>query len=216
MTGQQLIDRALRLIDQLPTGYTASAADSAACLASLNEMLSLWSAELVMVYQISEDQVTLDGAENYSWGPASDLTSTPPLKLLSAKTIRAEVSMPAKILKTIDEFNAILDRSATGHFVEQIFYDRGLPTCILRTWPLVTSSTLQLYGLKPLSTISALGDTIVVPDQYLHAVIHNLAVRVAPDFRRAVPELVLKEAATSKAAIAGLNVEVLGLGGTQQ
>lgn len=215
MTGQQLIDRALRLIDQLQTGYTASAADSAACLASLNEMLASWSSEQVMVYAITEDQLSLDGAENYSWGAAGDITSTLPLRVLSARTIRAEVSMPVHVLRTIAEWDAIMDHSATGHFVEKLFYLTDRPTAVLHTWPLVTSSTLYINSLKPLTSVAAVGDTIVLPSGYEHALIHNLAVRVAPDFRRAVPELVLKEAAASKAAIAATNVEVLGLGGAQ-
>jgi hypothetical protein len=55
--------------------------------------------------------------------------------------------------------------------------------------------------LTQISEISDLSDELSLPDGYSDAIIYNLAVRLAPDYGRMVPDLVMMTAAESMATI---------------
>jgi hypothetical protein len=204
------VNQTLRLIGVLDSGETPSTTESNDALDALNQLITSWSAAGVPIYAVAKDTLALTGAPSYTIGTGGNITTARPVKLKSAQVVNGGVSMPIEIV-TAEVWVQIKDRTMTGKFAQQLYYDGAYPLGTLALWPSpVTGSSLELYSLKPLAGFAALGDTINLPPGYEHALKYNLAAVLAPDYGRALAPEVNAEATVAKAAIASLNAQVLG------
>jgi hypothetical protein len=212
MTAQQLIEGALRLIDQLKPGYTASSTDLATCLDALNQMLTAWSAEGLMLYSIAEDNVAITpGSTFYTWGTGGNINTTRPVKIRSAHHKVGQITMPVRLI-TVEEWDKIVDRdSVTALFADVIYADGGYPLLKIYPWPKPTGGTLYLHSLKPLTAFAQLSTPVDLPPGYEHALRMNLAVLLAPEFRRPIDPTLPPQAAAAKAALGQINAQMLGI-----
>ena len=201
-TVQNLIDSALRLIHVLDSGESPSTDMSNDAFVALNQLLASWSAAGVPIVQVSKDTIALSGAASYT-------ISTRPIKLKSAHVTADGVSMPVQIV-TSERWSAFKDRTRTGKFADELYYDGGYPTPALFLWPNPASGSLEVYSLKPLTAFSALGDTINLPPGYEHALRFVLAGILAPEYGATLTPETNAAIAEAKSALATLNAQVIG------
>src|SRR5262245_30892551 len=108
-TVQEFVNSTLRLIGVIASGETPSTDESNDAFATLNQLLSNWSAAAVPVYQVARDVIPLTGAANYT-------IAVRPVKLKSAHiTTTNGVSMPVEIV-TSERWSRFKDRTRTGLF----------------------------------------------------------------------------------------------------
>lgn len=210
MTAQQLIEGALRLIDQLAPGYSASADHLSVGLTALNDLLETWSAEGFLLYRLAQDSLTMTGAASYTWGSGGNINTERPVKVRAAYASVSNIALPVR-LATAEEWSAVIDRTATGLYPELALLDYGYPLITIRLWPNPSSGSLVFHSVKPLARVSALNSDMNLPVGYEYALRHGLAMHLAPEFRRAVPAEVVAAANAGKAALARLNAELLGI-----
>ena len=210
-TAQNLIEASLRLIDQLQPGYTASDDHYTTCLEALNRMLGEWAAAGAMVYSLSMDTFTGDGSKTYAWGSGGTLTTTKPVRIKSqGQTINLNnlLSQPFTFVSE-EDYMQHPDTSAVG-FPDIAFYDYALPTGTLHLYPAPPANyRVNLWSWKALSDLS-LSSTLSLPAGYEAALKYNLAVAIAPEFRRQVPDLVASLAGQTKAQLSTLAAQILG------
>jgi hypothetical protein len=198
-----MINSTLRLIGVLDSGETPSTTESNDALASLNQLLSNWSAAGVPIYRVTLDSIPLTGAASYTF-------SARPAKIKSAHVTADNVSMPVQIV-TSEIWSELKDRTLTGKFAQQLFYDGGYPTGTFYLWPNPgAGSTLSVYSLKPLTAFASLSATIDLPPGYEQALRFALASTLAPEYGRPLTPELTAGAAEAKTAIATLNAQVLG------
>jgi hypothetical protein len=212
MTAQQLIEGAMRLIDQLKPGYSASATDLATSLDALNQMLAAWSAEGLMLYAIAEDSVAVTpGTTYYTWGTGGNINTARPVKIRSAYHKVGQISVPVRLI-SVEEWDQIVDRdSVTALTVDVIYADGGYPLLKVYPWPKAQGGTLFFHSLKPLTAFADLSTVVDLPPGYEHALRLNLALLLAPEFRRTVEPSLPAHAMAAKATLAQINAQMLGM-----
>ncbi len=210
MTVTTLIEASLRLIGVLASGETAATEEYADGLAALNQMLSSWSAGALAIPILTRDALTLTGPQSYTFGTAMTWATARPLKIESAAVLTAaNVSRPVRVV-TVEEWQAYMDKTATGLFAEILYWDRGYPTGTIYLAPKPTAGTLELFSYKPLTAFASLATTVAYPDGYEDFLVTALAIKLAPQFGRPITQDLANQAAEAKTNVLGLNEATLG------
>jgi hypothetical protein len=204
-TAHDVIRGSMRLIGAVDPGEELTADEASDGLELLNEMLESWSTERLSVYQILQENFTLvAGTASYTIGSGATFNTTRPLNILSGFIRYSSVDYPLAIL-TREEYDRIALKT-TSYLPESLYYQ-----------PSVANGTIYLYGVpdyaytlyidstKQLQSFTALTTTIVLPPGYKRAIRYALALEIAPEYNRKVPDAVLAIARESKAAIKRLN-----------
>lgn len=205
MTGLDLVSAALRKIGAVASGETVDAASSTDALAELNRMLATWSTEGLLIYSKVRETFTLTGGVgSYSMGPGATLDTTRPMKIVDAAISISGLEYRLRVI-TVDEYARVTLKSLQG--IPGYLYPEGTyPNETLNLYPVPTTNyTLVTYSAKPLSSVATLSATISFPPGYEDALVYNLAVRLAPEYGRQVPDVVGAIAVNTKATIARLN-----------
>lgn len=210
MTVQQLANAAMGLLGHLEPGFTPSTDHTNVAVATLNSLLESLAAEGVMVYAIIEDGVVSSGSQAYTWGSAGNITTTKPIRLKSGYFLINNIQLPFKFVSA-EEWAQIVDPTSVG-YPEKAYYNYAQPTGTLSLWPIPTSTgVVHVFSYKQLQSVVDASTTLALPPGYEEMLQYNLALALAPKFRRMpAPDVVVALAASSKAALARLNAEILG------
>jgi hypothetical protein len=204
MTGRDAVAAALRLIGAVAAGETPAAQESSDGLSSLNRMINSWSAEGLLIHAITaESPLTLtagDGA--YTLGTSGDIT-TRPQEIVAAVIRDASNSLdqPVKILSA-SEYAALPDKTAQADYPTSLYDDGGYPQRTITLYPVPAAAhKLVLYTKRALTEISTLDTSVSLPPGYDDAIVFNLAMRLAPEYGRTVPDAVAVLATEAKASV---------------
>lgn len=218
-TGLTLITGALRLIGVIAEGETPSANTIGDALSALNDMLDSWSNESLIAFPVLREAFALSAAglhQTYSWGAGGTLNSACPMRIKNALIqltgSSPAIELPLEILNQ-DQYAHVVLKTLQSNFPLYCYIDDAYPSRSVNVWPVPTDSTnsLVFYSVKPL-TLAALNTALSVPPGYLRAMRFNLAVELAPEFGKTVPEAVLGIAMESKALIERNNTRPIYLG----
>lgn len=213
MTGQDLIDGALRLIGALAEGETASANTTNDALSALNDLLDSWSNESLIAFPVVREQLTFASAglkQTYVWGTDGDLASARPMRiqmaLIQINSSSPAIELPLNILNQ-DQYSDVVLKGTTSTYPTAIYFDDAYPAINMSVWPVPTDSTSNLifYSQKTL-TSAALSTPLSLIPGYQRALRFNLAIELGPEFGRPVPQEVIAIAEQAKAAIKRNNI----------
>lgn len=213
MTGQDLINGALRLIGVLAEGETASANTTNDALSALNDLLDSWSNERLIVSPVVRESLAFSTAglkQTYTWGPTGDLATARPVTIQTAliqiNSNSPAIELPLNMLNQ-DQYAAVVLKGTTSTYPTAIYIDDAYPTLNMNVWPVPTDSTsnLILYSQKPM-TSAILNTALSLQPGYLRALRFNLAIELGPEFGRPVPQEVIAIAEQAKSAIKRNNI----------
>ena len=220
-TVQNLCDEALRLIHvlranasfatQVQGGNTVPACQEyQIALDALNQVIDGFSVDGATVYQVVHETFALTGAASYTWGSGGVINTARPEKIRAAAVIQATASMRIAIVSP-EKFETIVDADRAGNFADMLVCDYGNPLATISLWPIVTSGTLDLWSIKPLTAVVHLSDAVSFPPGYLETLKLNLAVMLASEFPTArLDQWVMQKADATKARLAALNMVTIG------
>jgi hypothetical protein len=204
-TALDIIKTSMRLIGALDPSDVPTAAEMDDALAALNDLMASWSNESLAVYQIVQEGFpTVAGTASYTVGSGATWNTTRPLRIESAFLRYGSTDYPLRVLNR-EEYDQITLKT-TQFMPEALHYI-----------PAVANGTVTLYGvpdavytvylnsLKALQSFAALTTTVVLPPGYQRMLRYNLALEIAPEYNRKVPDAVLAIARESKAAVKRLN-----------
>lgn len=205
-TAQDLIDRAMRQIQQLESGESATAAETADCLRALNAMLDSWRNERLMCFSLQDEVITLAATTTVlSIGPSGTYTTTRPQDIISAHAVLDSIARDIRVISS-DEWDAIPDKTSTSDVPYRLYYEPQMPNGFAYLYPIPSSaSELHIRTKVPLTGYLNATDTIELPPGWEEAVVTNLAVAIAPEFETEAKPSVVKRAAMSKASIKTVN-----------
>jgi hypothetical protein len=207
LQAQDLISNALRWINALAVGETASSTELSDGLIVLNELVASWSAEQLTLHTRITETVALTTAQSYTWGTGSTWNTARPLRLLAATSIYQGVSRPVDII-SYAEWEGLPERAVSGNVVQKLYLDNAYPAATAYLWPKPTSAStsLELVSMKPLTGFTALTDSVDFAPGYERALRFALAVDLAPEYGHPITSEMLKLADDAKTAILRLNV----------
>jgi hypothetical protein len=155
-------------------------------------------------------EFTLTGQPNYNIGPGATFDSERPKRVTAAAVEGTSTrGKPCQIV-TADDWARYERKGENGSFADVLLYDASLSSPKVYVAPTPASGTLELWVYEPLTVLANLAATVSFAKGYERALKWNLAVELAPEYGRPVTQEMLKNAADSKMAIAGLNRATLG------
>lgn len=204
-----MIASSLRLIGVLASGETSSSTEANDGLSSLNQMLSSWSNENLVVYQKVMDEFTLTSSDGtYAWGTtagAGNFTTARPIEVISASIRSGDQDRSIQIL-TAREYADISSKSLSG-IPEAVYFDGAYPNVGVEFYPVPSvADSVVFYSLKPFSTLT-LNTELSYPPGYEKAIRYNLAIDLSPEYGRPVDALIMQQAMDSKAEIKRKNLQ---------
>lgn len=208
MTAQDLVNGTLKDIGVLAAGETPNADESADSLEKLNELIESFSVQRPFLTAVARNTYAFSiGVGSYTLGAGGTLTATRPVAVRQANTILTAGGLVQPIrLVSVEEFSAVLERSAQANFPKLGYYDGKYPLATLMVTPIPNAaSTLELFTWDVVSQLASLATTIAMPPGYLQALRTTLAVNLATMFGRPVTQEMLKNAEEAKAALRGFN-----------
>lgn len=201
-TGIQLVTRALQKAGVLFKTEAPSADEANDALSDLNNMIASWSNETNIVYSLVTETFTLTGGtKDYTWGSGGTFNSARPVQIVTATlNYPAGNSIPIEIIT--DENYALIPMKTTQGPPQVINVDNGYPLNTVTFYPVPNSTyTVTFQSEKAVSSITDLSTTISLPPGWEHALIHNLAVVLAPEYGVEAPQTVQAEAIKAKGEI---------------
>lgn len=214
MTGLDLIEGAMRLINVLAEGESASSDSTDTALSALNDMLDSWSNEGLIAFPVVRESFAFSVIgllQTYSWGSTGAFGSARPQTvkkgLIQLSGSNPPLELPLPILN-MEEYSAVTLKTLTSTFPLYCYIDDAYPASNVSVWPVPTDSTNSLifYSVKPLSS-AILNSALSVPPGYLRAMRFALAIELASEFGKTVPEATVAIAVQAKAVIKRNNLK---------
>lgn len=205
---QDIIQAALRNIGAYASGESPTPEESDNGLFALNNMISNWSAEGLMIFAATQVNFPSVAAQNtYTIGSSGNINAVRPLSIDQC-FIRDSLNVdhPVKIIHR-NRYELFTSKTTQAR-PEFLWYDTQYPLAKLVFYP--TPSTIETCYIDTrtaLTEFAGLTTTIDMPNEYKHALVKNLAVTIAPEYNRQPSPSLFAEADYSKKVIMSLNIE---------
>lgn len=208
-TAISIIESALSKINAFGVGETLSADDAVDSLEVLNDMLEAWSLDDLLIYvPTQETRALVSGTASFTIGPTGDIVSTRPIKILDAYIRQGGTDYQVEIADR-REYNRMTDKLGSYDIPDALYYEATMPNG--KVWLLPecgVSCTLYFDVQRLLTSFATTGTDVALPPGYKRAIQYNLALELANDFQKPVPDSVARIAVTSKAQIRKINFSV--------
>ena len=184
-TASDLIKRSLRLLKVKESGESLTADEEADGLEALNGMLSSWSNQGLMQHgrtQISHTLTANDGT--YTIGATGDIVTTTPVTIESA-FIRDSNNVDLEIELINDEqFASIPLKTNIASYPSFMYFNRQFPNATINLYPIPSIAYTLYHNVIPqLANYTDGSDTVSLPEGYEDAIVYNLALRIAPEYK---------------------------------
>jgi hypothetical protein len=177
-----------------------SADEAADGLDMLNDLLASWSNDSMIVYARTLENFTLtSGTASYTIGSGGTFNTVRPIKIISAYVRSGGVDYPLSVASE-ENYDAVSFKS-NGAIPDFLVYSNAYPLATLTFYPTpAEGNQLYLRTEKQLSEFT-LNQTVDLPPGWKRALIHNLAVELAPEYGQPIPQEVVMIARESKGEI---------------
>lgn len=211
MTGRTLIKASLRLLGVLASGEAPTADEASEALTALNALISSWSTEsLIVPSRVRETFTLTNGDADYTMGTSGDFNTTRPLLIEAAAISQNSAETPIAIL-SLAEWASIAQKSTQGVPVD-LWPQPGSPLWTINLHPVPSSAlTLVLYSMKALTSWTTLDTDVSLLDGYERALKYHLALELAPEYGKIVPDAVAITATEAKSLIERINSKSIDL-----
>jgi hypothetical protein len=202
-----IIDRALRIIEQISPGVLPTTDEYAAALVALNGLLDAWRNERLMCLATQDEPLTLvSGQPSYTVGFGGDLNTNRPVRIDRAYVIYQGVSFPVDIY-TDAQFAAIPYKTQDGPFPTILYYAADMDSGHLWPWPVCNTTDVELHVVTWTSMISfaTTATTAALAPGWQDALTFALAVMLAPEYQFPVTQDLREMAKNAKKGIQTVN-----------
>ncbi len=187
-----IIDRALRILQQISPGVSPSTPEYDAGLVALNGLLDAWRNERLMCLATQDEPLTLvSGQASYTIGSGGDLNTNRPVRIDRAYVIYQSISFPVDIY-TDAQFQAIPYKLQAGTFPTILYYAADMDSGHLWPWPICNTTGVELHVVTwtPMISFSTVATTSNLAPGWADALTFALAIMLAPEYEKPVsPDL---------------------------
>jgi hypothetical protein len=184
-TVNDLISGAMRLIGALGAGETPSTDEQTDIILTLNNLIEVWNAEGLSVYEIVNFQNALTAATaSFNIGAGATINTPRPIRIVGAGIIANSIRNELDIISA-GEFAAIKEKGLSGNLPLKLYYDAAFPTGKIYLWPIASGTpTLDLWMWQQLTAVVNPTDPLALPPAHWRALRYNLALDLLPEFGR--------------------------------
>jgi hypothetical protein len=206
-----ILTDSLILVGAYAQGQTPNTDDMSLAFRVINRKLDSLSAEKLSMVGLKRESYSLTGTTSYTYGPGQQWApANRPIKIKSASVLSISgLEREAKI-DTADEWAAVLDKTRTGIFAEDFFYDNGFPTGMCWLSPNPQGGSCVLWTYQAIPALPAQTGTVSLAPGFEQAIVDIAAVELCIAFQRPVTQELMLAATQAKQVIVELNAEVFG------
>lgn len=209
VTAADLILRAHRILGNKASGATLNANEKDDGLEALNSMLDSFSIDRLLIYQIQQETFTWPAnTVSRTIGTTGDFATDRPPRIWEGTFFRdsSNIDYPVTITRNRETYDAITDKTVTSSYPELLFYDTGMPTITLYTYPIATQSlTFLLNSWKALTVFYTLAQEVELPPGYKRMLSYNLALELEAEVGLPLSDNARQIAISSKKSIKRMN-----------
>jgi len=204
-----ILTDALTLVGAYAQGQTPNTDDMSLAFRIVNRKLDSLSAEKLSMMGLKRSAFVFSGASSYTYGPGMTWNAANrPVKIKSASTVSTlNTEHPAR-LATADQWAMVDDKSRTGIYVEDLFYDQGFPTGNIYVSPIPSAGSCILWTFEIIPALPAQTGVVNFAPGYESAIIKLAAVDLCVAFQRPVTQELMAVASQAKDVILQLNAEI--------
>lgn len=201
-TARTIIKKAMQKGGILTKYQNPTASEYNDALDALNNMLSSWANDSLMVFARTWESFPLTGATSYTMGAGGDFNTVRPIGIIASYVRIGTTDTPVTVINDEAYFNSIMTKDAPGQ-PEWLNNDNGYPLVKLRPWPVGGAAyTLFLLTEKQLTAFATLDTVVALPPGWERALIFNLPEEIISDYgQKEVPDSCKKIAVSSKSLI---------------
>lgn len=196
-TARDIIKKSLQKIGVLVKSEAPSDDEAQDGLDSLNQLLASWSNDSASIISRAWESFPLQaGVSTYTMSSGLTFNTVRPINIIQSYIRNGTLDTPVGIIND-ETYNSISFKSLTG--VPQFLnYDNAYPTDNLRLYPIPSAAyTIFLLSEKPLSGFASLDTDVSMPSGWERALIYNLALELAPEYKQQPDPSIVKIAADS-------------------
>jgi len=199
-TALGIIKSAMRKSGILVKSEDPAADESADALEMLNDLLSSWSNDSMVVYARTLESFPISsGVASYTIGSGGTFNTVRPIKIISSYVRSGTIDYILET-ETEENYDAVALKTV-GSIPQYLIYSNAYPLGTITLYPQPASDyTLFLRSEKQLSTFT-LNQDVELPPGWKRALVHNLAVELGPEYGQQVSAEVFEIAKESKAEI---------------
>lgn len=212
MTALDIIATSLRRINAIAPGENPTAAEAAAGLEALNDMVDSWQTERLMLYAVVRQEFYNPPQPTYTVGPGADFNIPRPLRIDRYSVILLNnPNQPLELpMQKIDEamWRMIPVKEIPSTVPRAVYDDNGFPWRTLWLWPQPSVMVgIVLYYWGQLSRFADLATDYQFPEGYTDALKLNLPLRLSLEFGGFVPPALPGLALQAIAKVKALNTD---------
>lgn len=205
----QLLTDALIFVGAYAQGQTANPDDLSLAFRIVNRKLDSLSAEKLSMVGMHRGVYQLYGAPSYTYGPGQTWNATTrPIKIKSASVLANNGVERQCNLPTADQWAAVPDKSRTGVYVEDLFYDNGYPVGNCYVSPMPSSGSVILWTFEQIAQLASQTGSVDLAPGYSEAIVKIAAKDLCIAFQRPVTQEMADSETQAKSVIVQLNAEL--------
>ncbi len=203
----ELIRGAARLVNVIGTSEVLTADELVDGLASLNDLLEIWSTQNLAVYgsaNVAFNTVAAQAA--YTIGPTGQWVTDRPVRINDDPYCTVSgIDYPIDLIGQAD-YDLISLKTQPGQIIERMLYVNDNPNGRVTLWPVPSAIVPVTLNIdRVLAQVPNVATLMVFPPGYLLAMRYALGILMAPDYGRVVSEEVKRIAQSSFASIKRAN-----------
>lgn len=213
-TFNDLISLALRNAGVVGVGQSANAQDITDCAKLLNSMIGIWQRNRYLIYHLVEQGVACNGSQSYSVGPGGDFSVSPrPADIkyafaLQQNTTSLPIRYPVRLLPSREDY-ALIQLPTLNSFPQWAWYDAAMPFGQLYVYPVISNQFSLFIGYPEiLQSVTSLTDKIIMPPEYIEALLYNLAMVIAGAYQLTPSAVVAGRAIAALETLRTVNAQV--------
>jgi len=204
-TASDIITRAYRILGDIATGETITAAQGSVGLEALNAMLDAFSIERLMIYEVRQEDLTWPSSTtSRTIGSGADFDTHRPDRVETGTFFidSNNIAYPVDIIRNREVYDSIPDKTVTSSYPSKLFYDPSSTWGTLYVYPIPDASlTLKLNSWQPLQIFDNLTEAHVLPAGYRRMMAYNLALELESEAGLPMASNAIRIALQSKASI---------------
>lgn len=207
MTGNEIIAKALRIINVYGIGFDPTAEQEADAQDTLNSVLESFSLEQLMFYHFTnESHSAVVSTGEYTIGSGGNWDTTRPARIEGAYSRDSDnYDRPIGIIDN-DRYQQITDKTAESVYPKWLAYNPLYPLGVVNLFPVPSQNiTIVLTTQNRFAAITNFATEIQLPPGYTECLYLNLAKKLCDEYGKPIPAYVAAESVALKQKIKTLN-----------
>jgi len=175
-------------------------------ISALNMMLSQWQAIPSLKNAITRENFNItNGTASYTVGSGATVDTTWPGRIKAA-FLRDDDNVDTPLAVFSAEEYAYTGQKSETQKPAALYYERTYPNGTFFFWPTPDDTyAVHIWSHKIFTTYSATTDSLALPPEYEPAIIFNLAIEMAPEYKKEPSGVVVARAQSTLRSLKNMN-----------